>query len=320
MVTLGEPDTLRRIIAALSHAERHVVSEAATRAIYSKVVRAGDIVLDCGANCGEHTRSLSALVGPEGCVHAFEPNTGHFPMLLGIAPNVRLWPFAVGDMLDIRTLHVPEGLDGWASLTDIRDMLNERAFTLRSTVQVPPDALRELAGAAIRFIKIDVENNELPALRGMRRLLSDARPLIILENVTADIVAFLDAAGYVVHDLTGGRLEAGGPILPNAAALPVSLSADAIAALLLSEDELRALLDLARAEAAPAEPLPEPPADPIPEPPPEPAPPPAPDPVDERVAQMEVRLHEAEAELQRLMGSRSWRITAPLRRLRGLMR
>jgi FkbM family methyltransferase len=298
--TPSNPRAMRDAIAGLNALERHVLNESATRAIYAKIVRAGDVVLDCGANCGEHTRSLSALAGATGRVHAFEPNAAHFPALLGIAPNVRLWPFAVGDALAIRTLHVPEGLDGWASLSDIRDVLHDRAFTLASTVELPPDALPELAGAAIRFIKMDVENNELSALHGMRGLLARSMPPIILENVNAGIVAFLAEAGYRLHDLTGGVLEGGASLLPNAAALPHDLSPEAAAAMLLSAEEAQALLDQARAEAAAA-----------------PAEPPPPGPV-ARPATAEARLREAEAQLERLTGSLSWRITAPLRRVRGL--
>ena len=75
------------------------------------------------------------LVGANGVVHAFEPNIAHFPKLTAIAPNVRLWPFALGNELSIQCLHVPAGLDGLASLRDIRSELPDRQFRLLTTVQ-----------------------------------------------------------------------------------------------------------------------------------------------------------------------------------------
>ena len=40
----------------------------------SSTLRWGDIVVDAGANWGQYTWRLSSLVGPTGCVHAFEPD------------------------------------------------------------------------------------------------------------------------------------------------------------------------------------------------------------------------------------------------------
>ncbi len=56
-------------------------------------------------------------------VHAFEPNPKLFSGILGIGDNVRLWPFAVGEDTRVETLHVPEGLSGWASLEDISKLV-----------------------------------------------------------------------------------------------------------------------------------------------------------------------------------------------------
>ncbi len=48
--------------------------ELATIRLLQRLVRAGNVVADVGANIGYHTLILSRLVGPSGKVFAFEPN------------------------------------------------------------------------------------------------------------------------------------------------------------------------------------------------------------------------------------------------------
>jgi FkbM family methyltransferase len=312
MSNLNDPVAIRETIGKLNAVQHHDVNEGATRVIYSKIVTNGDVVLDCGANCGFHTRTLVSLVGPEGRVHAFEPNPDLFATILALGPSVRLWPFAVGDALAVRTLFLPEGLNGWASLTDISNLLEDRNVVQRTTIEVPIDELAELRDAKIRFAKIDVERNELPALRGMLGLIARSRPVIILESVNADIIRLLAGHGYGVWDLTGTRVEQDEAILPNAAALPEDMPPEQVAALLLSPAELRALIDeVLRPAEHPAPKTPEAPELPElpaaidqPTTPPEPPEPRA------------TREQELEAQLARLTSSLSWRVTEPLRSIR----
>ena len=194
------------LIRSLNHAEAHHVNERATRFVYEKIVKEGDIVLDCGANLGLHCRPLSKLVGSLGKVHAFEPNPDLFKGIIEINANVRLWPFAVGDKLSTVTLHVPHGLIGWASLTDIRHIVPERDFTLFTTLQVRLDDLPELHDQNISFAKIDVERNELYALRGMERILERRQTSLIFENLTPEIFDLMRHHEYKIYELFGSEL------------------------------------------------------------------------------------------------------------------
>ena len=300
MLNLNDRVAVSETIGRLNPVQQHDVNEAATRVIYTKIVTPGDVVFDCGANCGLHTRNLVSLVGPAGRVHAFEPNPELFATILAFGPTVRLWPFAVGDALAIRTLFTPEGLDGWASLTDISPLLEDRRIAQRTTIHVPIDDLTELRDAEVRFAKIDVERNELPALRGMLGLLARCRPVIILESINAEIIGLLAGLGYGVWDLTGTRVENNEAILPNAAALPEDMPPERVAELLLSTDELRELLEEALRPPEPEAPATiDPPA----------APPPSPKPV-------VTREQELEAQIARITSSLSWRVTKPLRFIR----
>jgi FkbM family methyltransferase len=199
----------------------HRANEALTRLVYTKLVRSGDHAIDLGANAGEHTRELSRLVGRDGVVHAFEPNIAHFPNLLAIAPNVRLWPFAAGDALRIDRLHIPDELDGFASLKDIRAEFSDRQFRILDTVQIRIDDLSGIDRDKITFIKIDVERHELQALLGMKGLLAAARPIIVFENASAEIITLFRQLGYLVTDFRGTIWSDVGAGLPNSVAFPV---------------------------------------------------------------------------------------------------
>jgi hypothetical protein len=67
-----------------------------------KFVQPSDVVLDVGANHGLYAYHLSRLVGPTGCVHAFEPIPLNLTILrhtvksLGLT-NVVVHPNACGD-------------------------------------------------------------------------------------------------------------------------------------------------------------------------------------------------------------------------------
>ena len=157
---------LLNVIENFNAQQNHFFCEKLTQIIYSRHVKNGDCVIDCGANQGLHTRELSRLVGETGIVHAFEPNPDLIKILLNINSNVRVWPFAAGETLDIVRLHVPTGLEGWASLHDIRPILQNYQFKLFSTIQVDLNRLDEIHERPVRFVKLDVERHELAALKG----------------------------------------------------------------------------------------------------------------------------------------------------------
>ena len=43
------------------------------KVIFSKFIKKGDIVIDCGANIGLYTNFIRSIVGNNGFVYAFEP-------------------------------------------------------------------------------------------------------------------------------------------------------------------------------------------------------------------------------------------------------
>lgn len=178
-----------------------------------RIVRPGDVVLDIGANIGMVSVWLSRLVGPQGLVHAFEPNPQLCDRLeaaleRNVLANVKLHRIALGSVAGELSLCIPDGNAGEASLVVQRDP--SRSTTISVPVQRLDDvAVRENI-RALRFIKIDVELFEAEVLEGARELLATIRPESILfemngvlDGVVADqpvirILADYDYAFFVV--------------------------------------------------------------------------------------------------------------------------
>jgi predicted methyltransferase len=76
--------------------------------LLNKYIRKGDVVLDIGANIGFYTKILSALVGEQGKVYAFEPDATNFSHLkknAGHLKNAVLINKAVSDKTGKITLY-----------------------------------------------------------------------------------------------------------------------------------------------------------------------------------------------------------------------
>lgn len=146
----------------------------------ARLVRPGDTVFDIGANLGLVTMLLSSLVGPQGQVHAFEPNPRMVELLRqsverARSKNVTVHPVALGAEEDHLDLHVPVNHAGQGSLR-----LNARGERVRVPVK-PLASIPELPlDRPIRLMKIDVEGYEPEVLRGAWPLLSRNPPQAIL--------------------------------------------------------------------------------------------------------------------------------------------
>lgn len=148
-----------------------------------RTLRAGMTYLDVGAHIGYFSLLASALVGPTGEVHAFEPDSECFARLCTNATrsSARMftYQFAVADKVGDVTFHrsPTPGESGWGSLLADREH-RQQVAALATTL----DAWSEARGIArVGFIKIDAEGAELLVLRGARELLRITRPFVYLE-------------------------------------------------------------------------------------------------------------------------------------------
>jgi FkbM family methyltransferase len=170
--------------------------------VFRRFVSAGDVVLDVGANIGAHSLALARLVGPGGLVFAFEPQRIVFQtlcanMALNSLDNVHCVNAAVSDIPGRLGLADPD--PGVAN--------NFGGAQVSMLAGAPQAALVErlvlddfLNIGRLKLIKIDVEGMEASVLRGARRLLSQFKPVLYVENAfpesSPELASLLAEVGY----------------------------------------------------------------------------------------------------------------------------
>ena len=137
--------------------------EPADTALVKSLVTPGAVCIDAGAHVGYYS-CLMAKLGAS--VIAFEPNPRIYPLLVAnldrVSPAVgNMWRahcLALSDSSDESvTYHLPSEFDdGWGSLA----APDERALGQRLQDM-------RIFTSRIRLLKMDVEGNEVPALRGL---------------------------------------------------------------------------------------------------------------------------------------------------------
>ncbi|WP_432457714.1 FkbM family methyltransferase [Cellulomonas iranensis] len=158
---------------------------------------AGDVVVDVGANIGNHALYLAAVTGCD--VVAYEPNDRLTTPLRrsvevnGLSDRVRVRPVAVGERSGRASFarEMPTNLGGQSVEADCAGPLE---VVRLDDEDLPPVAM----------VKIDVEGMELEVLAGAARLIEEHRPLVYVECRTRDDLIRIDrwavAHRYVLCD------------------------------------------------------------------------------------------------------------------------
>jgi FkbM family methyltransferase len=185
---------------------------------FRRRLTAGDVVFDVGANVGFLSLVAGAIVGPTGRVVAWEPVPASADAVRrNAAVNGMDWvevrEAAVGAEPGTQTLlEVDE--QSWSHLAD-------RGRHPRTNVEraVRVEALDPLVASGElpppRLVKIDVEGSEVAVLPGMRRILEEHRPDLVVElHATNDEVAdLLEPLGYALENLDGpAPIRDAGPV------------------------------------------------------------------------------------------------------------
>lgn len=140
--------------------------------ISSHKLKAGEIVIDCGADVGDFTMYASRVVGASGKVIAFEPD----PIIYGrLKFNVEL------NKLN-NVILIKKGV--WSENTTLKFMSAKdkpRSFLFdeagEGIIEIPvvsiDSELKELKIGKVDFIKMDVEGAEIEAVKGAVRILAN---------------------------------------------------------------------------------------------------------------------------------------------------
>jgi len=146
-------------------------TDRAERHLLRRILFAGAVAVDAGANIGIYSQFLSRMVGPTGVVHSFEPEPANFRRLQSGTrnlANVRLSQAAVGESSGRSKLYVSDQLN-----VDHRTYATEGES--RPDVQIDIIALDDYfkPGERVDLIKMDIQGYEVHALRGTNRVLAD---------------------------------------------------------------------------------------------------------------------------------------------------
>jgi|GEM_PF-1993309 len=170
--------------------------------LLSQLIHPGDIVIDAGAFIGTHARAFSMMVGPDGAVHAFEPNPASQSLLLENAnlsrfANITTYQTALGEIsssgIILPTQNNEENLGG----TNVAK--NSPSF---SGIEVTIRPLDDYDFGEVDFIKADLEGMEYSMLLGAKKIISRDRPIIFLEanslQASYPIISWAHAMDYSV--------------------------------------------------------------------------------------------------------------------------
>jgi len=155
--------------------------------IFERLLRAGDTVIDIGANIGWYTLLSAKKVGPHGRVVACEPEPHNFELLeasvrLNQFANVTLLRKGVSDRTGKVSLHLSPTNAGGHTIMETGNQAGE--ITVDCTTI--DELVRELSLGKVDVVKIDAEYSEPLILLGARALLSRGQPSYIMMEYSPD--------------------------------------------------------------------------------------------------------------------------------------
>ena len=153
------------------------------RDVFLRIIRPGDTVIDIGANYGAFSLLAARIVGPRGCVHAFEPQIQHATLLGRSAStngfsHLMVHPVALSDRDGTAPIYCFGPDSGFASLSPpdpghLRTLSNVR-------IARGDTFFRGLGLTSIRLVKIDTEKHEELVIKGAESFLKECPPDYIL--------------------------------------------------------------------------------------------------------------------------------------------
>lgn len=191
--------------------------------ILLKLLKSGSVFIDVGAHIGYFSLLASEIVGPKGLVAAFEPTRSIFSILkknTKTNENILINNLAVFSNNGEKEFH-DYGIE-YSMFNSIytarleKDAAEKLIYKSYRVKVVSLDSYVSKYSLNPDIIKIDAENAEFDILNGMEMLLSEVRPVIVLEigdiakdgiASSDDCICYLEERGYTPFELMDGRVS-----------------------------------------------------------------------------------------------------------------
>jgi FkbM family methyltransferase len=167
-----------------------------------KQVKPGWIAIDIGANVGYYSLLLSRLVGPDGSVYAFEPESNNWQKLsktieLNQPTNLRAHKMALADSCKLVSIvRGPSGNSGKTHLGSCLSQDSEMVEQITLDAFVTRNDLKR-----VDFVKVDIEGCEERFITGGSKTFSRFKPLLLIELNPAALKGFGSSADSLVSRL-----------------------------------------------------------------------------------------------------------------------
>lgn len=176
-------------------------------------VQPGQVLYDVGANIGYVSLLLARQTGPTGKVLAFEPLPANIERIqqnitLNHLNSIQLVPAAVTDRSGetVFYVHASVGMGKAAGSAGRSDQTYQQEIRV-ATLSLD-DFVYTQGNPPPQVVKMDIEGGEVLALPGMKRLLNQYHPLLLLElhGPECEKTAWdlLSEAGYVLSGMAPG--------------------------------------------------------------------------------------------------------------------
>jgi FkbM family methyltransferase len=194
--------------------------ESQTMERFRQLIKPGATVVEIGGHIGFITQYFAKLVGPGGRVYVFEPGTNNLPYIernTRRQAQVRIQTEAVSDRVGQATFYQDDitgqnnsliddyrGAESVSRTHGMKVVKESRVVRLTTL-----DAFVAEKGLRVDFVKIDIEGNELNALRGAESSLGGISALMVEVTERQDeVFALLRRHGFRITDECGTVIDA----------------------------------------------------------------------------------------------------------------
>lgn len=169
--------------------------------LFEQFIRAGQTVVEVGANIGSHTIWLAQAVGASGTIFAFEPQRVVFQTLCA--------NLALNSITNVRCVHAAAGRRFGHIVVPALDYARPNNFggielgRADHGEKVPVVPIDSLDLSACHLLKIDVEGMEKEVLEGAVGCIKAHWPALYVENDREEkaeaLIRFIDSLGYYMY-------------------------------------------------------------------------------------------------------------------------